>query len=422
MAEESLEALVAAYGSPLYVYDLDRVDRACADLRAALPAPSALLYSLKANPHPAIAARLRQAGCRLEVSSPGELSAALQTGADRTELLYTGPAKTLTELEHAVAAGVRVFSVESFAELRRLGEAGARHHTDLTALLRVNGPGAGGGSGLRMTGTASQFGIDAEILATDWSPKLVPDRVRVAGLHLFPITNAPSEEQLLDELCAAIDTAAELVRDCGLDPTMLDLGGGFAAPYAAPGSRPRYERLRVEAEKRLDEAFPGWREGRPEVVFESGRHLVADCGRLLTTVVDVKRTRGRTYAVLDAGINALGGMTGLGRLLPMRARPVQAVDATDAATRVDLAGPSCTPLDVLGRDIPLPDVRPGMILAIPNVGAYGLSASLIGFLSRPMPAEVLLSGGRVVAGSRPEIRHVPATFAQGGADDRGHVG
>lgn len=416
MAQPSWETLVAAYDSPLYVYDLDRVDAACSDLRATLPAPSSLLYSMKANPHPLIAARLRQAGCRLEVSSPGELSAALRSGANGSEVLYTGPAKGLAELDRAVAGGVSTFSVESFAELRRLGQVAARCDTDLTALLRVNGGAAAATPGLRMTGTATQFGIDAEILAAEWSPDLVPDRVRVAGLHLFPVTNARSEGQLLDEFSAAIDTAVEIVRACRLDPAVLDLGGGFGAPYAAPGSRPAYPRLRAEVEKRLDEAFLDWRAGSPEVMFESGRHLVADCGTLLTTIVDIKRTQGRTYAVLDAGINALGGMTGLGRLLPMRAAPVVRPESPGGVTIVDLAGPSCTPLDILGRDVPLQEARPGAILAIPNVGAYGLSASLIGFLSRPMPAEVLLADQKVVAYSRPEIHNVLMTSGESGPE------
>lgn len=422
MVEPSGEALIAAYGSPLYVYDLDRIDAAYRDLRAELPAPSSLLYSMKANPHALIAARLRQAGCRLEVSSPGELSAALHSGADGRDVLYTGPAKGLAEIDGAVVGGVRFFSVESFAELRRLGQVAAKRDTDLTALLRVNGRGAVGAPGLRMTGTATQFGIDAETLAAEWSPDLVPDRVRVVGLHLFPVTNARDEDQLLDELSAAIDTAVEIVRVCRLDPAVVDLGGGFGAPYATPGSRPAYPRLRAEAEKRLDNAFPSWRTGSPEVMFESGRYLVADCGTLLTTVVDIKRTRGRTYAVLDAGISVLGGMTGLGRLLPMRATPVVPAESPGGVTVVDLAGPSCTPLDVLGRDVPLPEARPGVVLAIPNVGAYGLSASLIGFLSRPIPAEVLLAGQKVVACSRPEIHYVPVTSGERGPDDCGHDG
>nr|AKC92668.1 putative Orn/DAP/Arg decarboxylase 2 [Amycolatopsis sp. SANK 60206] len=405
-AELSGEALVAAYGSPLYVYDLARVDAAYRELRAAIPAPSTLLYSLKANPHPAIAERLRRAGCHLEASSLGELSAALQSGADGRDVLYTGPAKGSAELDSAVASGVRRFSVESFAELRRLGQVAARRDIDLTALLRVNGRGAAGTPGLRMSGTATQFGIDAETLTAEWSTDLVPDRVRVIGLHLFSVSNARSENQLLDELSAAIDTAAEMVRVCGLDPEVLDLGGGFGAPYAAPGTRPAYPRLATEVSSRLDEAFPGWRTGTPEVTFESGRFLVADCGTLLTTVVDIKRTWGRTYAVLDAGINVLGGMTGLGRLLPMRAAPASSA-GSGHPTPVDLAGPSCTPLDVLGRDVPLQDARHGMLLAIPNVGAYGLSASLIGFLSRPLPAEVALVGRELVACTRPEIRNVP---------------
>jgi diaminopimelate decarboxylase len=60
----------------------------------------------------------------------------------------------------------------------------------------------------------------------------------------------------------------------------------------------------------LDTRLPDWRGGEPTIVFESGRYLVADCGALLTTVLDIKESRGTTYIVLDAGVNALGGMWG----------------------------------------------------------------------------------------------------------------
>lgn len=65
-----------------------------------------------------------------------------------------------------------------------------------------------------------------------------------------------------------------------------------------------------------------------------------------------------------------------------------------------VTGPLCTPLDSWSRDTPLPPLRPGDLLAVPNVGAYGLSASLLAFLGHPAPVEVVVDGDAVVDVSR----------------------
>ncbi|GGY05642.1 type III PLP-dependent enzyme domain-containing protein [Streptomyces hiroshimensis] len=390
--------LVGRYGSPLYVYDLGRVGRAYDDLRAALPDPSRIYYSLKANPHPRLVAELRRRGARAEVTSRGELASALEAGCPPGELLYSGPGKTPGELGEAVLHGVRHFSAESFGDLARIGAAADAHGVSAQCVLRINAAGAPGGAGLRMTGTASQFGFDPEALLAEPGRLAVPG-VRVIGLHFFPLTNARDEEGLCAEIVQSIRTAAELRRRLGTDLRLLDLGGGFAAPYAVPGERPLYPGLRAAVTQELDASLPGWRAGLPVIAFESGRYLVGDSGRLLCTVTDVKDSRGTRYAVLDSGINHLGGLSGLGRLLPMSARPLPGT-VPDEPQRATLAGPLCTPADLLGRSVELPGLRPGAVLEFPNVGAYGLTASLLGFLGHPAPAEIVLRGTDVVSATR----------------------
>ncbi|MEU6925649.1 MULTISPECIES: decarboxylase [unclassified Streptomyces] len=407
--------LVSAYGSPLYVYDLARVRAAAQDLREALPQPSRVYYSLKANPHPGLVAELRRGGVHAEVTSRGELAAALEAGHPAGELLYSGPGKVPVELDEAIRAGVRAFSTESFGDLERIGAAAAAHGAVADCVLRINAAGAPGTAGLRMTGGPSQFGFDLDWLAKDAHRLLVPG-TRVVGLHFFPLTNAADEDGLIAELAQSVRTAAQLRDQLGIQLRLLDLGGGFACPYATAGERPVYRRLREALAEVLDESLPGWRDGEPVVAFESGRYLVGDSGRLLCTVTDVKPSRGSTYAVLDAGINHLGGLSGLGRLLPLRAQPTGPArpEEPEPAAPVTLAGPLCTPADILARAVELPGVRSGDLLAVPNAGAYGLSASLLGFLGHPAPAEVLTDGDRVVSATRLALRRhalEPATGA-----------
>ncbi|MCM2391782.1 phosphopantetheine-binding protein [Streptomyces albipurpureus] len=409
-----IEGLIERYGSPLYLYDLGRVRSALEDLRAALPQPSRIYYSLKANPHPGLVAELRRGGARAEVTSRGELAAALEAGHPAAELMYSGPGKVRSELDEAIAVGMRTFSTESFGDLERIGAAAAAQGVIADCVLRINAAGAPGQGGLRMTGGPSQFGFDLDGLISERS-RLLAEGTRIVGMHFFPLTNARDEDGLHAELANSVRTAARLRDELGIPLHLLDLGGGFAAPYATPGERPVYQGLRTSLTAVLDEHLPGWRDGEPVIAFESGRYLVGDSGRLVTTVTDVKHSKGSDYAVLDSGINHLGGLSGLGRLLPLSAQPLtaapQGAERAGPAT-VTLAGPLCTPADVLARAAELPGVRPGDRLVFPHVGAYGLSASLLGFLGHPAPAEILLDGDKTVSATRLALRrHVVEPLA-----------
>lgn len=397
----SYDDLTSRFGSPLYVYDLDKVAAAHDDLKAALPDGVTRYFSLKANPHPEIGRTLRERGARAEISSTGELDAAFAAGFDAAEILYTGPGKTPDELAVALDAGVRTFSVESLSDLRHVGDAATVRGVVADCLIRVNSAESGGTTSIRMTGTPSQFGIDSETL-----PALMPELsavpgTRLAGVHLFSLSNAKDEGSLIAEFRHTAATAARLREETGMPIGLLDLGGGFAAPYLSHGERTFYAGLRAALEEVLDGYFPGWRDGTPRVAVESGRYLVGDCGELVCTVVNVKESRGRRFVILDAGINVLGGMSGLSRLLPITV----GVDAapgepTEPAT---LVGPLCTPGDILGRNVDVPRLNPGDVVTIPNAGAYGMTASLVMFLGRPAPAEVVVHGGEVVSISRVEF-------------------
>ncbi|WP_280457732.1 hypothetical protein [Nocardia carnea] len=402
--------LIHQYGSPLYIYELDAVAEAHADLRSALPSKSVLYYSLKANPHVSVARKLREAGCRAELSSPGELRVALKAGFRAKDCLYTGPGKTRAEIDFALRHGVRCFSAESAEQMTRIGRLALQRATEATILLRVNG-GAEVATGLRMNAADAQFGIDErQVLANPDLFRNVPG-ARLIGLHLFPLSNARDEAGLVAAFQGSIALAARLRAH--LPVQLIDLGGGFATPYAQPGARPVYSGLLNALTSALDRELPDWRLGEIELAFESGRYLVGDCGQLVTTVQEVRIKDGRTFVVVDAGINHLGGMTGLGRL----ARPAVTPNHDDgAATTLSLVGPLCTPADVLGRDIQMPIPAIEDRLVVPNVGAYGLSASLVAFLGRVPPAEIVMSRNEVQEVTRLQLTYKSIPIFQTSAE------
>ena len=387
------------YGTPAYVYDLAEVRRAHQELTALLPERSLLYYSVKANPHPAVCQELARLGCGAEVSSAGEAQTCIAAGFPADRCLFTGPGKTPGEIRLAIGHGIRDFSVESPADLRRVAAAGAGARTALRCLLRVNADTPVPGMGLTMTGVASQFGTDTWQVLGSPGDFADDDYAFLTGLHLFMGSNLADEDVLIRQFDAALRAASDIETALGRPLPFIDLGGGFAAPYARPGARPAYHALRQRLADLAAQRLPS--DGAPrQLAFESGRYLVSGCGTLVARVLDVKQSKGSTFVVLDTGINDLGGMAGLRRVPSAGIRPLADPDAPDEVPDCYFAGPLCTPLDTWARGVTAPRLRSGDLVTVPNVGGYGLTASLLAFLSRPPAVEVIVDGSEIRAADR----------------------
>ena len=391
-------ALLERYGSPLYVYDLEEAGRRAKALFELLPKRAKLLYALKANPILDVNAALREAGCRIEIASVAELKIALKAGFVPNEILFSGPGKTVAIVRDALHAGVTHFSCDSWYDLERLAEAASAAKRTASALLRIHlSDKAASAAGIGAM--QSHFGAEPTELLDGGATRLAQLRgVELAGIHVYSGTQIQTPGKLASTFEHAIHVAEEIVRS-GVPLRVLNLGGGFPWPWATsdvPGdlSGLGAELQRVNGLRRLTADAGLW--------FESGRYLASSCGTLLATVLDVKMFEaGKTYIILDTGMIHLGGMAGLGRIH----RPVASIEPLGQARRetlepVDLMGPTDSPLDCIARGALVPPLRSGDTVAIPNVGAYGLTASLVAFASRQPPVEVCYRGTAVVAAYR----------------------
>ena len=342
---------------------------------------------------------LHTQGCGAEVSSPGELKVALESGIPPERCLYTGPAKSSREIASSLGAGISHFSVESIRDFRRIEESARTLGTKAHVLLRINPDEPMAGSGLSMGGTGTQFGIDPRAIADNPQAFASSPWIDVLGFHIYAGTNLLTTGALLGGFSEAVRVAVQLSEVLGIRPRAIDLGGGFGHPFASTGDRPDFTQLRAPLEKLLDDQLHGWRDSDPQILFESGRYLSASCGSLVCRVEDVKVSKSHAFVVLDSGIHHLGGMSGLRRvprivpdLIPVGGPPES---GTTSLENADIVGSLCTPLDCWGRNVQAPQVQSGDYLRVPNVGAYGLTASLLGFLSRDCPLEIVLDRGKV---------------------------
>ena len=182
---EFAQVLAKKFGSPLYVYDLEEVEYRAECLLSVLPVGSALLYSLKANPLPAIGMLLRKLGCGAEVSSAGELNAAFHAGFVASKILYTGPGKTEEEIREALSTGIIHFSCESWTDLARLELAAREFNAKAKVLIRIN-PSIPPKAQLAMCGVESQFGFE-EVSLVDGAKRLESFRnnLEILGVHVY---------------------------------------------------------------------------------------------------------------------------------------------------------------------------------------------------------------------------------------------
>lgn len=394
------------YGSPFYLYHADMISDRVRRVREALGTEVA--YSLKANPNLAVCSLIAQAGAGGEVASSGELIVARAAGFAPEDIVFAGPAKTNEELKMSVDEGIHAVNVESLGEIERLAAIAEEAGKTIGVGIRINPTAQLMGSGMRMGGTVGQFGIDQADLAEAVEKVLAHESLVMRGVHVYTATQVFEVDPLLEHCRNIFEIALEAADHAGHSLEMIDFGGGFGVPYFEKTSEFELDRFgeglkEIVASYKSDPRLEGCR-----FLFELGRYLVADAGLYVTRVVDVKETRGKTFAVTDGGMNHHLTATGNMGQVFRKAYPLLNLTRMDGAVPeegVAVAGPCCTPLDSFGNNIPLAAPEVGDLIGVFYSGAYGYSASNLGFLSHPSPAEVLLLDGEAVllrAGGKPE--------------------
>jgi diaminopimelate decarboxylase len=378
----SLEEIARVHGTPAYVYsraaleaDYAAYDRAFAEI------PHRVCYALKANPAGALLRILAALGAGADVVSAFELLAALRAGFEPEDIVFSGAGKSDLELALGIEQGIGCFNAESEEEIRRISEAARARDRTVRVGLRVNPDIDARSHPYISTGLReNKFGVDiAE------APDILRRARALPGISVVGVQcHIGSQIKELDPLVQAVGEVVELSRRLlaeGFALETVDLGGGLGIDYHHGGRLPGPTQFAARV-------MPLLRELPLHVLLEPGRSIVARAGALLTRVLYVKENRGRTFVIVDAGMNDLlrpALYDAHHRIEPVlsRGRP---------AREVDVVGPVCETGDFLARGRELEEVSPGDLLAVRDAGAYGFCMSS-NYNLRPRPAEVLVDAG-----------------------------
>ena len=383
-----LPKLAERNGTPLYVYSAATIqsryeafDRGFRDL------PHTICYSVKANSNLSLLRLLARKGCGFDVVSGGELERVLT--ADRKaarRVVFSGVGKTREELIAALKAGILLFNVESESELWALAECSGRLGKTAPIAVRVNPDVAAEthpyiSTGLRL----HKFGVPIGNARTLYAKASGTRYLKVRGVSV----HIGSQITDVDPFGEALARVAELVRELrgdGHPIGYVDAGGGLGIAYAKP--EPAAFSDYVESYAR---ALTAPLEGLDvHLLLEPGRAIVGPAGVLLTSVVYRKENDGKRFLVVDAAMNDLirpALYDAFHEIIPV-ALNADSVSKTEVA---DVVGPICETGDFFARDRELPQVAEGDLLAILDVGAYGMVLAS-NYNTRLRPAEILVSG------------------------------
>jgi diaminopimelate decarboxylase len=391
------EELAARYGTPLYVYDLDVVDRQVDALRSVLPPLVDIAYAVKANPALAVVAHLGGMGLGADVASAGELETVARAGIAPDRVVMTGPGKRDDELRAAVTMGIRAVTLESPTELARLEALAAAVGRRQPVMLRVAVSEGDRLERVRLVGDdgAGKFGMDAADLLASARRAVDSPHLDLLGVHAFGASNVLDAGGLVEHVATTVRIARELARAAGTRLRLVDAGGGLGIPY-----EPHQESLDlVRLGAGLHSIVAGWaadpvlREAR--LLLEPGRFLVGPSGAYLARVVDRKSVDGSLVVILDGGVHHVLRPALVGQEHRIRALGARAESASNGRLApVTIAGPLCSGLDVFSQAAVMSPPEVGDLIAILDVGAYGFTESMPLFLSHPAPAEVAVRHGQ----------------------------
>jgi diaminopimelate decarboxylase len=404
-----VEQIAARVGTPSYVYSRASIVAAYARLHGALGSlPHIICYAVKANSNLAILRLFARLGSGFDIVSGGELYRLEKIGVPGNRIVFSGVGKSREEIREALEyrgtrsrreqPGILLFNVESEAELDLLASEAsrrlARGGRPAPAAIRVNPDVRAGGHPHISTGQLRhKFGVDWHDARRLYRHHADSPWINWHGISAHIGSQILSLKPFRQAIGRVTGYVRELARD-GIALRYFDFGGGMGVRYTdeRPPDLAAYARAIAAAVRPLG----------CQLLLEPGRVLVGPAGILLTRVLYLKQSHGKTFVVVDAAMNdfirpALYGAT----------HPVTSVIRTSGVAAgsepVDVVGPVCETGDFFLQDWPMEAVRPGDLVALWGAGAYGFVASS-NYNSRPRSAEVLVEGNRFRVIRRRESR------------------
>lgn len=393
-------SLARKYGTPLYVYDFNEIQKNFIALKEAFAARKSLVcFAIKANSNLSVLKFLSDLGSGFDCVSIGELRRALYIGAKSYKIIFSGVGKQDSELEFALQSDILLINLESEAEMLRLERIAQNLNKPARISIRVNPNVDAKTHPYISTGlNENKFGVSIETARKMYIYAKKSKFLNPVGIH-FHIGSQLTD---ISPICDAAKIVSDLLRELRaleIDIKFFDVGGGIGIRYEDEKQIVLYDYAQgiLKSLSGLDVT----------IVCEPGRFITGASGVLLTRVLYEKQNCGKRFVIVDGAMNDLirpslygahhaieivSASEGINLDEPdasevnlggrgsdqtngcCAAEKISSVNLSEASL-CDVVGPICESGDFLAKGVSLPSLQSGDLLAIKSAGAYGFSMS-----------------------------------------------
>ena len=389
-----------------YLYDEKIIEERITALKSAFKNVR-FLYSVKANPLPAVLNCIFSNGVGADAASLGEVLTAKEMGLKPYDIYYSAPGKSIKAIEAAL--GSCIIIADSVNEVERINEASAQQGITARIGIRINPDFTFDGN----EGAANKFGIDEKTVFESIAHWKSLGNIKIIGIHVHSRSQELDGGLIADYYARMFELAVRFEAALGEALHFVNMGSGIGIPYAKDDSEVDIMLLGSEMTKlieRYSEKLAG-----TQIIVESGRYIVGKCGVYATKVVDIKQSYGKTFVLLSNTLNGfvrpsiacmVEGYTNEEK--PNGCEPmytgrgafeIAALSDSEETETVTLTGNLCTGTDVIAKDIELPKLKCGDVVVISNAGSYAAVLSPMQFASLEKPVQILVkSDGETIEG------------------------
>ena len=388
--EVELGKLCQSFGTPSYVYSKKNIVDSYNKLDKAFHKHKRLIcFAVKANPNIAILNILANLGAGFDIVSGGELRRVIAAKGDTKKVVFSGIGKSAEEIKFALQNEILAFNVESEPELYRIQNIAKSMGKKANISIRVNPNVDAKTHPYISTGLKdNKFGVDEKKAIELYKVAKDMDSLIIKGVDCHigsQITEIAPFIDAISKLLKMVDTLTLL----GIEIDHLDIGGGIGINYDDDEIFNFDEYAAAISKVFAKRKF--------KIIFEPGRAIVGKAGILLTKIEYIKKGQSKNFAVIDAAMNDLMRPS----LYNAYHQIINISNCHDKTDTYDIVGPVCETGDFLGKNRNL-SICPDDILAILDVGAYGMSMSS-NYNSRMRPAELLVDGKKIFEIKKREV-------------------
>ena len=375
--------IISEHGTPAYIYSRATFERHWHAFDNAFGShPHLICFAVKSNSNIALLNVMAKLGSGFDIVSQGELERVLAAGGEASKVVFSGVAKSHTEIERALDVGIRCFNVESIPELHRINEVAGKMGKIAPISLRVNPDVDAKTHPYISTGLKeNKFGVSVQQAREVYRLAKTLPNVKITGMDCHIGSQLTELQPFLDATDRLIVLMEQLKED-GIELHHLDLGGGLGVPYN--GEEPPHPTEYTEALLVKLKNYPNL-----EIILEPGRAISANAGILVTKVEYLKSNEDRNFAIVDTGMNDMI-RPALYEAYMQITEVNQSLDREKAV--YDVVGPICETSDFLGKGRELA-IAEGDLIAMRSAGAYGATMSST-YNSRPQAVEILVDGAK----------------------------